>query len=338
MIDLRSDTVTRPGKEMLESMMNAKVGDDVFGDDPTTIELEALGAEMLGKEAALFCASGTMSNQIAINVHTKPGDEVICHESAHIYRYEGGGLAKNSGVSARLISGNSGRIQAELVKPEINPDDQHYPVTKLVSIEDTANRGGGAYYDHKEVKKISQICKQHSLLFHLDGARLFNALEESMLSPVEYGKYFDSISICLSKGLGAPAGTLLLGNKDFIREAHRVRKAFGGGMRQTGYLAAAGIYALNNNITRLCEDHIRAEQLEKILAKKDWVRSVVPVHTNIVIAELAASLDEQLVVQKLEEKGISCIAFGKGKIRMVTHLDIDDVDIDYVEENIPDRI
>jgi len=337
-VDLRSDTVTQPTKEMLECMMAAKVGDDVFGDDPSTIELEQFGASLLGKEAALFCASGTMSNQIAINVHTQPGDEVICHEDAHIYRYEGGGAAKNSGVSVRLLRGNSGRFSVEQVKEEINPDDQHYPVTRLVSIEDTANRAGGVCYDHKEVKKISEFCRANDLKFHLDGARLFNSLEETMVDADEYARYFDSISICLSKGLGAPVGTLLLGDKDFIKQAHRARKAFGGGMRQTGYLAAAGLYALKNNITRLCEDHIRAKQLEKILRSKSWIKEVLPVQTNILVALLQDGLNEREVVDKLERLGIRAIGFGKGRIRMVTHLDVDDSDIKFVKEHLPEKV
>lgn len=337
-IDLRSDTVTRPSPEMLEFMMQAAVGDDVFRDDPTTIELEEFGASLLGKEAALFCSSGTMSNQIAISVHTHPGDEVICHEDAHIYRYEGGGIARNSGVSVRLLRGNSGRFSVEQLQDEINPNDIHYPITRLVSVEDTANRGGGTFYDPKEIKKISTFCRANDLRFHLDGARLFNALEESTVYPEAYGQNFDSISICLSKGLGAPMGTLLLGTKEFIEQARRVRKAFGGGWRQSGYMAAGGLYALKNNILRLCEDHIRAKQLEKIVGKQSWIREVLPVYTNIVVAHVEDGLGEQQVIQKLEEKGIRAIGFGKGRIRMVTHLDIDDNDIDFVDDNLPDVI
>lgn len=333
-VDLRSDTVTRPTPAMLEAIMQAKVGDDVFGDDPTTNELERFGAELLGKEAALFCASGTMSNQIAINVHTQPGDEVICHEDAHIYRYEGGGVARNSGASVRLLRGNSGRFSVDQLEDEINPDDQHYPVTRLVSIEDTANRGGGVYYDPKETAKIAAFCREKRLTFHLDGARLFNALTETGVSPKIYGQYFDSISICLSKGLGAPQGTLLLGDTAFIKQARRVRKAFGGGMRQTGYMAAGGLFALKNNIERLKEDHRRARQLESALKECDWVASVLPVQTNIVVVNLQPAIDQSELLFKLEERGIRAIGFGKGRIRMVTHLDIDDEDIDFVRNNL----
>jgi threonine aldolase len=338
LIDFRSDTVTKPSKEMLSFMMQAEVGDDVFGDDPTTIELERYGADLLGKEAALFCASGTMSNQIAINVHTKPGDEVICHEDAHIYRYEGGGVAKNSGVSVRLLRGNSGRISVYQVKDEINPDDPHYPVTTLVSIEDTANRGGGVYYDPAETARIAKFCKENGLKFHLDGARLFNALEETKLAPHVYGKHFDSISICLSKGLGAPMGTLLIGNADFIRKARRVRKAFGGGMRQTGYMAAGGLFALQNNLKRLAEDHRRAKELEQILQGKSWVKSILPVMTNIIVVHFKDGLEQSQVLEQLEKHGIRAIGFGKGRIRFVTHININDDDIDFVSANMPDDI
>jgi threonine aldolase len=331
-VDLRSDTVTRPTPEMLEAIMGAEVGDDVFGDDPTTLELERYGAALLGKEAALFCASGTMSNQIAINVHTQPGDEVICHEDAHIYRYEGGGIARNSGASVRLLSGNSGRFSAQQLEDEINPDDQHYPVTRLVSIEDTANRGGGVFYDPEETTRIAAFCRENKLKFHLDGARLFNALVETGVSPKVYGQYFDSISICLSKGLGAPQGTLLLGDKAFIKQARRVRKAFGGGMRQTGYMAAGGLFALKNNIERLKEDHRRARQLESALKECNWVASVLPVQTNIVVVNLQPAIDQSELLFKLDERGIRAIGFGKGRIRMVTHLDIDDEDIDFVAD------
>ena len=338
MIDLRSDTVTRPTPAMLEFMMKAKVGDDVFGDDPTTRELERLGASLFDKEGGLFCASGTMSNQIALNVHTQPGDEVICHNDAHIYRYEGGGMARNSGISARLLSGHAGRIQAKQIPAEINPDDVHYPVTRLVSIEDTANRGGGAYYDPVEIREIRTCCTKYRLALHLDGARVFNALTETGLDSRAYGSQFDSISVCLSKGLGAPVGTLLLGTEAFIHKARRVRKAFGGGMRQTGYFAAAGIYALEHHVERMKDDHLRARILAEALTGKAWVREVLPVSTNIVVALLADKLDEKEVVRALEARGIRSIGFGKGRIRMVTHLDVNDGDIDFVLRSLPEEI
>ena len=250
MIDLRSDTVTQPTKEMLNAMMSAKVGDDVFGDDPTVKELELKISNMFGMEDAIFCPSGTMTNQIAINVHTNPGDEIICDRLSHVYNYEGGGIARNSGVSTRLVFGDRGRFTSKDVLQNINPNDEHFPITSLVSIENTCNRGGGSIWDFEEVKGIASVCNDHNLKFHLDGARLFNALAETYESPSDFGKLFDSISICLSKGLGAPIGSLLLGNRNFIHKARRVRKVFGGAMRQVGYIAAAGY----TPSTKMCYD------------------------------------------------------------------------------------
>ncbi len=337
-MDFRSDTVTKPTREMRDFMLDAEVGDDVFGDDPTVNKLEALSAEMFGKEAALFCTSGTQSNQIAINVLTNPGDEVICHEEAHIYRYEAGGLARNSGLSCRFLRGDSGRINPMEIGDNINPYDQHYPVTTLVSIEDTANRGGGVFYDFEKIKQVSKICKSNNLKLHLDGARVFNALEENKVDIKEYSAQFDSISICLSKGLGAPVGSILVGNKDFIAKSRRIRKLFGGGMRQAGIIAAGAIYALENNITRLKDDHDRAKRIEKILATKNWIKEVIPVQTNIVVGILDKGLNELEVVEKLAELGILCVAFGKGRIRFVTHLDINDNHIDKLENTLPNEL
>ena len=334
-VDFRSDTVTKPTREMRDAMANAPVGDDVFGDDPTVNELQELGAAMFGMEAGLFCSSGTMTNQIAINVYTNPGDELICHEEAHIYRYEGGGIAKNSGASTRFIRGNQGRIDPNEIEDNINPqNDPHYPRTVLVSIEDTANRGGGLCYDFETIKSISKICKSNHLAFHLDGARVFNALEVNKIDSVLYGQQFDSISVCLSKGLGAPVGSLLLGSKDFIQKAHRVRKVFGGGMRQAGIIAAGGIYALKNNVQRLAVDHKNAQRVGHILEKQSWVERVLPVQTNIVVAILAIGISESEIVAKMREKGILCVAFGKGRVRFTTHLDISEADIDFLEQNI----
>lgn len=338
MIDFRSDTVTKPTAAMKQFMFNAPVGDDVFGDDPSINELEQLAADMFGMEAGLYCSSGTMSNQIAINVHTQPGDELICHEEAHIYRYEGGGIARNSGVSVRFLRGDNGRINPDEIVQNINPDDIHYPKTTLVCIEDTANRGGGVYYDFNEIKKISAICKSNNLMFHLDGARVFNALVETSTDFKEYGKQFDSISICLSKGLGAPVGSVLIGTKEFIKQARRVRKVFGGGMRQAGIIAAGGTYALKNNINRLKEDHKRATDIEFILNNKSWIKEVIPVKTNIVVGILNENLNEHEVVVKIKEAGILCTAFGKGRIRFVTHLDISDEDIEVLKLNLPNKV
>ena len=274
MIDLRSDTVTKPTPSMLKAMMNADVGDDVFKEDPAVNALEGKAADLFGMDKALFCPSGTMTNQIAINVHVKPGDEVICDRISHIYFYEGGGIAKTSGASVALLSGDRGRFSAEDVEAAICPDDIHRPVTRLVAVENTVNKGGGAYWDIDELEKIGSICRKKNIGFHLDGARLFNALAETGEKPADYGRLFDSISICLSKGLGAPAGSLLLGNSDFIKKALRVRKVMGGGMRQAGFLAAAGIYALDNNIERLNEDHAKARDMGELLSSLDYIEEV----------------------------------------------------------------
>lgn len=323
-IDLRSDTVTRPTKGMLDAMFSAPVGDDVFQDDPTVNALEEKAAALFGYEAALFCPSGTMTNQIAIKVHTQPGDEVICDALSHIYLYEGGGMMSNSHVSATLLTGDYGRIFAEQVQDSIKADDIHAPVSRLVSLENTVNKGGGCYYDLKEIARIKAVCIENNLSLHLDGARLFNALVETGETPLQYGQVFDSISICLSKGLGCPVGSLLLGTKAFIKQARRVRKRFGGGWRQAGYLAGAGIYALDHHVARLKEDHRRAKELEGIVLEVPEVTGVLPVYTNIVIFELADGLLSTDYVAKLAAVGIRCAPFGKDKVRLVTHLDFDD--------------
>jgi threonine aldolase len=327
-IDLRSDTVTKPSKEMLECMLNAPVGDDVFGEDPTVNELEKYAAEIFGKEAALFCSSGTQTNQIAINVHVTPGGEVICHKESHVYKYEGGGIARNSGASVRLLDGNRGRISAEDVKNWINPEhDVHFPLTQLISIEDTSNRGGGAIYDFDEIKRLAEISKSSEIPLHLDGARVFNALVETEIDYKSYASQFDSISICLSKGLGAPVGSLLLGSKSFISKAHRVRKVFGGGMRQAGYLAAAGMYALDHHIDRLVDDHNNALTLSEALSKKDFVTSILPVETNIVIATIGGKYTAASFAAILKDKGILVIAMTPTQVRFVFHLDIHENDL-----------
>jgi len=309
---------------MLDAMMTAKVGDDVFGEDPSINKVEAESARMFGMEAAIFCPSGTMTNQIAIKCHTQPGDEVICDESAHIYQYEGGGVAFNSGASLKLLYGDRGRLSARQVEGAVNADDPHKPRTSLVCLENTSNRGGGSCYDFSEIEKIQKVCQQHSLRLHLDGARLFNALVRKNETPVQYGKLFDSISICLSKGLGCPVGSLLLGSHDFIRKARRIRKVFGGGMRQGGFLAAAGIYALQNNIERLTLDHEHAQQIANVIAEKEFVRQVLPVETNILIFETKDETMAPALANKLREKGILSIAITPGRIRFVLHLDITD--------------
>lgn len=322
MIDLRSDTLTKPTAAMLEAMQNARVGDDVFGEDPTVNELEAKTAAIFGHEAGLFCPSGTMTNQVAINVHTRPGDEVICGNVAHIYVYEGGGIAKNSGASVRLLSGDRGRITAAQVAGAINnPEDVHLPLTRMVSVEDTSNRGGGAIYSPNDLREISAFCRKNDLVLHNDGARVFNALAENGMATKEYGQLFDSISICLSKGLGAPVGSVLVGNRDFIKKARRVRKVFGGGMRQAGYLAAAGIYALDNHVDRLVDDHRAARKIGTLLASKSWVKSVMDVETNILVFELN-ELPRAPFIEWLKQNEVLAMPFGENGIRMVFHLDI----------------
>lgn len=333
-VDLRSDTVTKPTPEMKQAMFDAPLGDDVLGDDPSVKELEQVTAAIFGKEAGLYCASGTMTNQIAINVHTNPGDELICHEEAHIYRYEGGGIAKNSGVSTRFMRGNHGRIYASELESQINPDDQHYPKTSLVCLEDTANRGGGVVYDFEEIKKINAFCNTNNLKLHLDGARVFNALIENGISPVEYGSQFDSISICLSKGLGAPVGSVLVGSKDFIYQANRVRKVFGGGMRQAGIIASGGTFALKNQVIRLKEDHLRAKKIGELFNNQAYVKSIQRVETNIVIIHLSEGLNEKEIAEKLNKKGVWVMPFGKSKLRAVTHLDINDEHLNYMGNNL----
>lgn len=322
LIDYRSDTVTKPTAGMMEAMMNAKIGDDVFGEDPSINELEALAAGMFGMEASLFCPSGTMTNQIGIKCHTQPGDEVVSDESAHIYQYEAGGIAFNSGSSVKLLTGDRGRISADQVKVSINPDDNHKAQTSLVCVENTSNRGGGSCYDLAEIKKIRKVCNENNLKFHLDGARLFNAMVEKKETPKQYGEIFDSISICLSKGLGCPVGSLLLGRKDFIKKARRVRKVFGGGMRQAGFLAAAGIYALQNHVERLKDDHEHARQIGCALQKKSFVKLLLPVETNIIIIELNNSMTAPAFVQKMKEKDILPYAITPNRVRFVVHLDI----------------
>lgn len=326
-IDLRSDTVTKPTPEMLKAMMNAEVGDDVFGEDPSINKLENKAAEMFGKEAAIFCPSGTMTNQIAINVHTRPGDEVICHPYSHIYVYEGGGMAFNSGCQAKFVEGERGLIKAKDIEKAISADDVHAARTGLISLENTMNKGGGACYELSDIIAIRELADKHNLPLHLDGARLFNALVAKNQTASEIGVHFDSISICLSKGLGCPVGSLLLGDREFIHEARRVRKKFGGGMRQAGYLAAAGIYALDHHTDRLAEDHEKARELVDALEHCQWVKRVDPVETNIVIFYLEDHRDEQDFLDRLNRQGIKLVKMGEGKLRFVTHLDVDRDDI-----------
>ncbi|WP_337993465.1 threonine aldolase family protein [Mucilaginibacter sp. KACC 22063] len=326
-VDLRSDTVTKPTQGMLEAMWNANVGDDVFGEDETVNELEAKAAAMFGMEAGIFCPSGTMTNQIAIKCFTNPLDELIADQTAHVYRYEGGGIAFNSAVSTRLLNGDRGRITAAMIEPEINADNIHYPHTSLVVLENTVNKGGGSCYTLADIAPIAELCKKHDLILHLDGARIFNALAFTGDKAVDYGKYFNGISVCLSKGLGAPVGSVFLADKETIKKARRIRKVFGGGMRQAGFLAAAGIYALDHHVTRLKTDHSHARILGEELSKCSWVTNVLPVDTNIVLFDTVKPADE--IIALLAERGIKCGSTDKHRIRFVTHLDVHTEQIEY---------
>jgi len=334
-IDVRSDTVTRPTAAMLEAMVGAHVGDDVFGEDETVNELQEKAAKLFGREAALFCPTGTMTNQIGIRVHTQPGDEVICDELAHIYLFEGGGIAANCGASVRLLKGARGRFTAEQVVSSINErDDSHLPWTRVVAIENTVNKGGGACWDLAQIKRIRAVCDQHDLALHLDGARLFNALVARNESPLDYGRLFHAISICLSKGLGAPAGSLLIGSRDAIAKAHRYRKVMGGGMRQAGYLAAAGLYALEHNVGRLREDHAKAKALEAELRSLPYVAGVLSAETNIVIFTLEERLSTERFLTQLRRQQVRAGSMGPQTVRFVFHLDVSDSQMNLLLETL----
>ena len=328
-IELRSDTFTKPTKEMLDYMFNAEVGDDVWEEDYTAKALEEKVASMFGMEAALFCPSGTMANQIAIKVHTQAGDEVICDYTSHVYQYEGGGIAFNSSASVKLLHGDRGKLSVNLIEAALREENVHYPRTSLVSVENTTNKGGGACYDIKTLEELSVFCKSKKLNFHMDGARLFHAMVYTNTKPIDYGPLFDSISVCMSKGLGAPVGSLLLGTKAFIHKAKRVRKVLGGGMRQVGYLAAACDYAIDNHVSQLKDDHRRAKEIESVLSSLDYVSEVIPVETNILIFVLD---DPTRLVDYLETKNIYCSAVSQNQIRFVTHFQFDDEMLEKLKE------
>jgi len=330
-INLISDTITRPTPAMLQAMMAAKVGDDVFGADPTVIQLQDKIASLFGKEAALYFPSGTMANQTAIKIHTQPAEQMICDKWAHVFNFEAGGAAFNSGISCSLLDGDRGMFTADQVRSAINdPENYHIPITSLVAVENTTNKGGGACWDFEELQKIRKVCDQHKLAYHLDGARLFNALVAKNETPEQYGKLFDTISICLSKGLGAPIGSVLLGSKEQIKRAVRIRKLYGGAMRQVGYLAAAGIYALDYHIDRLVDDHDRAKKIGEVLSNSELIKKVEPIETNIIIFYVNDNVDEMKFVQGLKAKNILIISMGEGKLRMVTHMDFTNKMLDLV--------
>jgi len=322
MIDFRSDTVTRPTPAMMDAMMHAAVGDDVFREDPTVNLLEKTMAEIFGMEAALYCTSGTMSNQIAIACHTRPGDEVICEQEAHVYIYEGGGIAFNAGCQVRTVNGDRGRIRADQILQVINADDVHKARSSLVCLENTSNRGGGSCYAMEEVKKIRQVCDDHVLALHLDGARLFNAMVAQNEKPVDYGNLFHSISVCFNKGLGCPAGSVLLGTNIFINRARRIRKVFGGGLRQSGFYAATALYALENHVARLASDHQHARIVGEALMHHPKVKMVLPVETNLVIFELQEGEDPKNFLAYMREQKILLLTVTPQRLRIVTHLDV----------------
>ncbi len=323
--DLRSDTVTKPTAGMMDAIVNAKTGDDVYKEDPTVNKLEARMASMFGMDEALFFPTGSMANQAAIKLHTNPGEQLICDKWAHVFNYEGGGVSFNSGVSCRLIDGDRGMITAAQIEEAINPPDfYHSPLTSLVCLENTTNKGGGACYELEEIERIHKVCSEHGLGLHLDGARLMNAIVAKNQDPKDFGKLTDSISICFSKGLGTPLGTVLVGKKELMRNAIRIRKVLGGGMRQVGYMAAAALYALENQVDRLKEDHLKAREISELLAKKDYIQHVEPTETNIVIFYLSKDLSETKFMNDLLEKQVRISNMGQGKLRIVTHLDYTD--------------
>lgn len=329
-IDLRSDTTTKPTKGMMDAMMSAELGDDVFGEDPTVNALEAKTAALFGKEAALFCPTGTMTNQVAIKILTQPQHELICDKTAHVYNYEGAGIAFHSGVSVRTVNGDRGRISPKDVLENINPGNDNYPVTSVVSLENTCNKGGGSFYTIKQIEEIHRVTKENNLSLHLDGARIFNALTETGDQATDYGKLFDTISVCLSKGLGAPVGSVLVASKDNIKKAKRIRRVMGGGMRQAGVLAAAGIYALDHHVGRLKEDHRRAKILGGQIKQLTFLEEMLPVDSNIIVFKLNDKMKSEDFLKQLAANNIKAVPFGKQIVRMVTHLDFTDDMLDTV--------
>lgn len=324
-IDLRSDTVTRPSEGMLEAMFSAQVGDDVYHEDPSVNTLQDFVADFFGAEQALYFPTGSMANQAAIKLHTQPGEQLIAHEWSHVYNYEGGGASFNSGVSCKLLQGPRGLLQAEQIAPAVNPPDfYHSPLSTLVCVENTTNKGGGACYEFDDLMSIGAQCKAHGLKYHLDGARLWNALIAKSQDPKKYGALFDTISVCLSKGLGAPMGTVLLGKAEVIQRAMRVRKVLGGGMRQVGYMAAAGLFGIQHQLERLSEDHNKAHDLAQHLKTLHYVDRVEPTETNIVIFYLKPEVEQDRFLSYLEMNDVRISAMGQGKWRVVTHLDYSD--------------
>ncbi len=335
-VDLRSDTITKPSPEMRAAMAAAEVGDDVFSEDPTVNSLQERIKTLTGKEAALFVSSGTQANQTAINAHTQPGDEVICEYNSHIFNYEAGAPAMLSGVQLHPLQGQAGVLDLDQVVQSIRSADHHFPRTRLICLENTHNRWGGAIYPLEQIAEIRKIADRFGLKMHLDGARLWNASVATGISIAEYSRYFDSVSLCFSKGLGAPVGSVVAGSREFIDRVHYYRKAYGGGMRQAGILAAAALYAIDRNVARLKEDHFRTKILaENISALPDFSINPALVQTNIAIFEvMSRTKSAPDYAEELSREGIKMIAFSAKKLRAVTHLDIDDSDIDFVIEKL----
>ncbi|HGY56502.1 MAG TPA: low-specificity L-threonine aldolase [Caldithrix abyssi] len=329
-IDLRSDTITQPSQAMREFMMNAEVGDDVYGEDPTVNALQNKICELTGKEAALFVSSGTQANQVSLSAHTEPGNEIICEYRSHIFNYESGAAALLSGIQLHPLISEYGILDLEQVENAIRPKEDHYPKTRVIAVENTHNRWGGTIYPLEEIKKLRLLADEYGLLMHLDGARLWNASVATGVSLKEYASFFDSVSLCFSKGLGAPVGSIVVGSKAFIRRAHYYRKAFGGGMRQAGFLAAAAIYAIDHNFERLVDDHRRARTLaETINDLPPFVVNLRTVETNIVIIDTSISgLSAPYVSEKLAENGLRVSAISPTRLRAVTHLHFDDNQLD----------
>tara|TARA_X000000368_G_C22996414_1_gene696851 strand:+ start:148 stop:1170 length:1023 start_codon:yes stop_codon:yes gene_type:complete len=335
MIDLRSDTITKPSAKMLDAMLKAKVGDDVYGEDPTVKRLENLVADYFGMDRAMFFPSGTMANQVAIKLHTNPGDQVIAHKYSHVYNYEGGGASFNSGVSFKLLDGEKGIFSTDKLSSAINPKDfYHAPLSKLVSLENTTNKGGGHCWDFNDFESIKKICSDNNLGLHMDGARIWNSIIAKNDNPKLYGNIFDTVSVCLSKGLGCPIGSILVGKKNFIDKAIRIRKILGGGMRQVGYLAAAGLYAIQNNISRLLIDHERAKEISLKFLSKDFIKTINDVETNIIILELNESVQKKTIIDYFSKNEIvfDWFSMGPEKIRIVTHLDYSKDNHNYLME------
>lgn len=316
---------------MLNAMMQAPVGDDVLGDDPTVKKLESVMAERFGTERALFCVSGTQANQIALMSHLSPGDEVICHPYAHIYNYEGGGIAANAHASVAFTGDDRGIMHPDGVLSCLKADDIHFPKSRVLAVENTSNKGGGTCYEWEEIEALRAVASSKGLNFHLDGARLYNAIVAKGHHESDYGAAFDSISICLSKGLGAPIGSILLGSEAFIQHAMRIRKRIGGGWRQAGYLAGAALYAIENNIERLEYDHVVAKDMATFLATLPFIEKVITPETNVLLFGLEEGVDQAKFIARLADKGIGISQMGPGKCRMVFHLNISETDLKEVK-------